>query len=127
MLLAVELLVHHSEGREEVAEEEEKEGEATHEHLQGLGTAGVRTGRSRWNLPCILDPWLTCHSLHSGSRAKLNSVSALKSCQNCKGGGVSSVSVVSAGTQIQRWTTKGWTGTPNCDLHVQRRGKEAGR
>lgn len=82
VLLAVELLVYHSEGREKVAEEEKKEGEATHEHLQGLGTAGVRTGRSRWNLPCILAPWLTCHSLHSGSRAKLNSVSALKSCQN---------------------------------------------
>lgn len=41
--------------------------------------------------------------------------------------GVSSVSVVSAGTRIQRWTPKGWTGTPKCDLHVQRRGKEAGR
>lgn len=40
LLLAVELLVYHSEGREKVAEEKEKEGEAAHEHLQGLGKRG---------------------------------------------------------------------------------------
>jgi hypothetical protein len=35
MPLAVEFLVHHPQGSEEVAEEEEEEGEATHEHLWG--------------------------------------------------------------------------------------------
>lgn len=45
------------------------------------------------------DPWLTCHSLHSGSRAKLNKVSALKSCQNCKGGGLFSKCSVQWGSE----------------------------
>lgn len=88
MLLAVELLVDHAEGREKVAEEEEKEGEAAHEHLQGSGEGRVRTAEVPIGSPKRPppSPGLTCHSLHSGSRAKLNNVSALKSCQNCRGG-----------------------------------------
>lgn len=45
------------------------------------------------------DPGLTCHSLHSGSRAKLNNVSALKSCQNCKGGSLLSKRSVQWGSE----------------------------
>lgn len=52
VLLAVELLMDHSEGGEKVAEEEEEEGEATHEHLQGPGKPGSGQAGSRWALPC---------------------------------------------------------------------------
>lgn len=53
-------------------------------------------GISHASLP---DPRLTCHSLHSGSRAKLNNVSALKSCQNCKGRGLFSKYSVQWGSE----------------------------
>lgn len=90
VLLAVELLMDHSEGGEKVAEEEEEEGEATHEHLQGPGKPGSgQAGHDGLSHAPLPEPWLTCHSLHSGSRAKLNNVSALKSCQNCEGGSLS--------------------------------------
>lgn len=53
MLLAVEFLMHHSEGGEEIAEEEEEEGEAAHEHLRGEGRPRSGQARPRWDFPSI--------------------------------------------------------------------------
>lgn len=78
--LTVELLPHNPQCSEEVAEEEEEEGEATHEHLgKKQGEDWLSRSQSPHPFPRAS---LTCHSLHSGSRARLNKVSALKSCQN---------------------------------------------
>lgn len=67
---------------------EGREGPGQDRHgLDGISQASLR------------DPGLTCHSLHSGSRAKLNNVSALKSCQNCKGGSLLSKRSVQWGSE----------------------------
>ena len=84
--LVVEFLVHDPQGGEEIAKEEEEEGEAAHEHLGEQLGSGREPGRP-FPRPPHAGTRLTCHSLHSGSRARLNNVSALKSCQTWEGGG----------------------------------------
>lgn len=76
MSLTVEFLVHNPQSGEEIAKKEDEEGEAAHEHLGE--ELGLLTGAKPWpsQVP-FQGPQLTCHSLHSGSRAKLNNVSAL--------------------------------------------------
>lgn len=99
MQLVVEFLVHNPQGGEEIAKEEEEEGEAAHEHLGEQSGSGWEPGQ-----PFLRPPQagarLTCHSLHSGSRARLNNVSALKSCQNWERGGSYTQSLL----ETARWT-----------------------
>lgn len=104
MQLVVEFLVHDPQGGEEIAEEEEEEGEAAHEHLEEQAGSGRRPGRPSPR-PLQAGARLTCHSLHSGSRARLNNVSALKSCQNWEGAGSYTWSLL----ETARWT--GGSGT----------------
>lgn len=99
MQLVVEFLVHDPQGGEEIAKEEEEEGEAAHEHLEEQAGSGRRPGRPS-RRPLQAGARLTCHSLHSGSRARLNNVSALKSCQNWEGAGSYTRSLL----KTARWT-----------------------
>lgn len=99
MQLVVEFLVHDPQGGEEIAKEEEEEGEAAHEHLGEQSGSGWEPGQPFLHPPQA-GARLTCHSLHSGSRARLNNVSALKSCQNWEGGGSYTRSLL----ETARWT-----------------------
>ena len=121
VLLVVELLVYNPQGGEEIAEEEEEEGEATHEHLGEESGSGQKPGPA---LPASSPGVrLTCHSLHSGSRARLNNVSALKSCQNWEGGRF--LHTVPARIRAEDGQPDGQGHRYN--LRVQRRGRAAGR
>lgn len=55
-----------AQGGEEIAKEEEEEGEAAHEHLGSTGSG--RDARRPSRVPPQARARLTCHSLHSGSR-----------------------------------------------------------
>lgn len=55
--------------------------------MRTCGRQGSVEGRARHRLPLpgqLLEPPLTCHSLHSGCWSILKSVTALYSCQNCR-------------------------------------------
>ena len=126
MQLVVEFLVHDPQGGEEIAEEEEEEGEAAHEHLEEQAGSGRRLGRPSLR-PLQAGARLTCHSLHSGSRARLNNVSALKSCQNWEGEGSYTRSLLETarwagvgGAQVQLTCPKKRKGSRNVrPRHIQ--------
>lgn len=78
LVLVLNLLVDNTEGGEEVAQEEDEEGEAAHEDLWEERPESA--GRTCLGLPPsqgIPRSLLTCHSLHSGCCSMRNRVMAL--------------------------------------------------